>query len=113
MRDFCLQPLSWEMWTIENPWVEKDRWVEKDCLHCISGKFEPLLNNLRGNILDGSDAIVCQGMTQLCPNKKIRTNPFILSVSETTCRVANEVTRNSNSMLMLTSTMGLTALHPL
>ena len=101
MRDFCLQPLSWEMWTIENPWVEEDRWVEKDRLHCISGNFEPLLINLRGNILDGSDAIV------------YRTNPFILSVSETTCRVANEVARNSNSMLMLTNTMGLTALHPL
>ena len=40
------------MWTIEG------RWVEKDCLRYISGKFEPPLNKLRGNALDGSDAIV-------------------------------------------------------
>ena len=35
--------------------------------------------------------------------------PFFLSMRETACRVANQVTRNSNSMLILTSTPGLTA----
>jgi len=39
--------------------------------------------------------------------------PFLLSMRETTCKVANQVTRNSNSMLILTSTSELTALHPL
>jgi len=32
---------------------------------------------------------------------------------ETTCKVANEVARNSNWMLILTSTLGPMALHPL
>ena len=38
---------------------------------------------------------------------------FFPSIRETTCRVANEVTGNSNWMLILTSTPGPMALHPL